>query len=105
MSGAPWDMEPRITVLARASNNLAVNKLTIVASTQKTDPSPRRKRRKHRISIVGKACLQRRCKATEVFSIVACVFVVAGICLPSRCVTMNVYSDFGIPAFGRHVRI
>jgi hypothetical protein len=40
MSGAPWDSEPRITVLARASNNLSVNKLTIVASTQKDRPPP-----------------------------------------------------------------
>jgi hypothetical protein len=52
------------------------------------------------LSIVGKACLQRRCIA-----IVACVFVAAGMCLPSRCLAMNVYSDFTIPAFGRHVTI
>jgi hypothetical protein len=38
-------------------------------------------------------------------SIVACVFVAAGMCLPSRCLAMNVYSDFAIPAFGRHVTI
>jgi hypothetical protein len=37
------------------------------------------------------------------YSIVACVFVVAGMCLPSRYLAMNVYSDFAIPAFGRHV--
>jgi hypothetical protein len=28
------------------------------------------------------------------YSIVACVFVAAGMCLPSRCLAMNVYSDF-----------
>jgi hypothetical protein len=39
------------------------------------------------------------------YSIVACVFVVAVMCLPSRCLAMNVYSDFAIPAFGRHVTI
>jgi hypothetical protein len=39
------------------------------------------------------------------FSIFACVFVAAGICLPSRCLTTNVYSNFTILAFGRHVTI
>jgi hypothetical protein len=34
------------------------------------------------------------------YSIVAYVFLVAGMCLPSRCLTMNVYSDFTIPGFG-----
>jgi hypothetical protein len=38
-------------------------------------------------------------------SIVACVFIAAGICLRSRCLAMNVYSDFTIPAFGRHVTV
>jgi hypothetical protein len=37
-------------------------------------------------------------------SIVACIFIVAGMCLPSHCLTMNVYSHFTIPAFGRHVK-
>jgi hypothetical protein len=37
--------------------------------------------------------------------IVACVFVVAGTCLPSRCLAMNVYSGSTIPAFRRHVTI
>jgi hypothetical protein len=39
------------------------------------------------------------------YSIVACEFVVGGMCLPSRCLAINVYSDFAIPAFGRHVTI
>jgi hypothetical protein len=39
------------------------------------------------------------------YSIVACVFVAEGMCLPSRCLGLNVYSDFVIPAFGRHVTI
>jgi hypothetical protein len=38
-------------------------------------------------------------------SIVACVFVVAGMCLPIRCVAMNVCFDFTITAFGRHATI
>jgi DMSO reductase anchor subunit len=41
----------------------------------------------------------------ESYSIVACVFVAAVMCVRSRYVTMNVYSDFAIPAFGRHVTI
>jgi hypothetical protein len=40
-----------------------------------------------------------------IFSIVACVFVAARMCLPSRCLAIYVYSDFTIPAFGRHVTI
>jgi hypothetical protein len=36
-------------------------------------------------------------------SIVACLFVAAGTCLPRRCLAMNVYSDFTIPASRRHV--
>jgi hypothetical protein len=34
------------------------------------------------------------------YSIVACVFIAEGMCLPGRCLAMNVYSDFTIPAFG-----
>jgi hypothetical protein len=37
--------------------------------------------------------------------IVACVFVAAGRCLPSRSLAMNVYSYSTIPAFMRHVTI
>jgi hypothetical protein len=39
------------------------------------------------------------------YSIFACIFVPAGMCLPSRCLGMNIYSDFIIPAFWRHVTI
>jgi hypothetical protein len=35
----------------------------------------------------------------------ACIFVAAEICLASRCLAMNVYSDFFIPAFGCHVTL
>jgi hypothetical protein len=54
-------------------------------------------------SVVEKACLERRCIATEV--IVACVFVAAGMCLPSSCMAMDFSSDFTIPAFGHHVTV
>jgi hypothetical protein len=39
------------------------------------------------------------------YSIVACVFVAVGMPLPSPCLTMNIYSDFTIPAFGHHVTV
>jgi hypothetical protein len=39
------------------------------------------------------------------YSIVACVFVAAGMFFPSRCLTMNIYSDVTIPAFGRHITV
>jgi hypothetical protein len=41
--------------------------------------------------------------SNESFSIVACVFVVEGMSLPIQCLAMNIYSDFTIPAFGRHI--
>jgi hypothetical protein len=37
------------------------------------------------------------------YFIVACVFVAVGMCLPSPCLAMNVYSDSSVPAFGGHV--
>jgi hypothetical protein len=43
--------------------------------------------------------------SNESYSIVACVFVAARMCLPSHCLTMNVYPDFVIPTFGRRVTI
>jgi hypothetical protein len=58
--------------------------------------------RKHTLSIFGKARLRSRCIATEISSVVACVFVAVGMSLPSRCLAMNVYSDLTIPAFGRN---
>jgi hypothetical protein len=39
------------------------------------------------------------------YLIVACIFVAEGMCLPSRCLAMNIYSDFTIPAFGSHVTV
>jgi hypothetical protein len=38
-------------------------------------------------------------------SIVVCVFISAGICLPSRCLAMNVYTSSALPAFRCHVTI
>jgi hypothetical protein len=38
-------------------------------------------------------------------TIVACLFVAVGTCLPRLCLAMNVYSDSTIPAFRRHVTI
>jgi hypothetical protein len=62
-------------------------------------------RGKHSLFIVGKACLQRRCIATEVTRFLLAYLLLRGICLPSRCLRVNVYSDFTIPALGRHVAI
>jgi hypothetical protein len=39
------------------------------------------------------------------YSLVAFVFVAAGMCLPNRFLIMNVYSDFTIPAFVDHVTL
>jgi hypothetical protein len=39
------------------------------------------------------------------YSIIAFVLVAAGICLPSSCLSVDVSSDFTVPAFGRHVTI
>jgi hypothetical protein len=36
------------------------------------------------------------------YSIVACVFVAAGKCLPSICLAIDVSSDYTIPAFWHH---
>jgi hydroxymethylglutaryl-CoA reductase len=41
-------------------------------------------------------------RTTEV---VACVFVAGEMRLSSRCLANSVYSDFAIPAFGRHVTV
>jgi hypothetical protein len=39
------------------------------------------------------------------YSIIVCVFIAAGIRLPSRCLAVNVYSISIIPAFGRHITL
>jgi hypothetical protein len=38
-------------------------------------------------------------------AIVACVFIAKGVFLASRCLAVNLYSGFTIPAFGRHVTV
>jgi hypothetical protein len=62
-------------------------------------------RRKHNLSTVDKAYLQRRCIATEVTALLLEYLLPHGMCLGGRWLEMNVYSDFTIPAFGRHVTI
>jgi hypothetical protein len=39
------------------------------------------------------------------YSIIACIFVAARICLPSCCLEKNVCYYFIIPALGRHVTL
>jgi hypothetical protein len=58
-------------------------------------------RKKYRLYFVAKACLQRRCIITGVNGLL----LAGGICLPSRCLAMNVYFNFVISAFGRHVTV
>jgi hypothetical protein len=40
-----------------------------------------------------------------IYSIVGCVLVTVVICLPSRCLIMDVSSDFTLLAFGHHVSV
>jgi hypothetical protein len=54
-------------------------------------------------SIVTEACLPGLLHRNGSSSIVKCVFISAGTCLPSRCLAMNVYSGSAIPAFRRHI--
>jgi hypothetical protein len=49
-------------------------------------------------------CWPSRCLETG-SSTVACVFVAAGICLPSHCLAMYVCSGSTVPAFRRHVTL
>jgi hypothetical protein len=41
----------------------------------------------------------------ETRSCIACVFVAAGMCLPSRCLAMDVWCGATIPGFRRHVTV
>jgi hypothetical protein len=56
-------------------------------------------RTKHRLSIVGKACLQCRCIATEVTQLLLAYSLQREMCLLSRCLAINVYSEFTILVF------
>jgi hypothetical protein len=60
-------------------------------------------RKKNNFSIVGKECLQRRCIATELLN--CCLLIAAEICLPSRCIALNIYSAVISSGFGRHVTV
>jgi hypothetical protein len=61
-------------------------------------------RRKHSLSC-WKGVFTAPLHSERSYSIVACVFVAAGMCLPSRCLAMDVCSEFTIPAFGCHVTL
>jgi hypothetical protein len=99
---ASYDSQVTVEVFDPASTRVIPydpsNELFFLTILQRT-------RRKHSFSIVGKVCYTAPLHNNGIYSIVACVFVAAGMCLPSRCLAMKVYSDFAIPAFGRHVTI
>jgi hypothetical protein len=42
---------------------------------------------------------------TNISSGVACISVAAEICLPSRCLAMDTFSGFTVPAFTRYVAV
>jgi hypothetical protein len=63
----------------------------------------RRTHKKHRFLYCCESVLTALLYMNGNYSIVACIFVAAGMCLPSRCLAMNVYYDFTIPDFGRHI--
>jgi hypothetical protein len=43
--------------------------------------------------------------SNEICSIVACVFVAAGMYSPNRCLAIHAYCDYTLLAFGRHVTL
>jgi hypothetical protein len=86
---AGWHPETRLTLLNR---NLLYNHFT--RTTQKTQPLS-----------CWEGVFTAPLHNNGSYSTIACVFVVARICLPNRCLPMNVYSDFTLPTFGRHVTI
>jgi hypothetical protein len=61
-------------------------------------------RRKHNLSLVAGACLQRLCIATEVTQLLLAHLVPRECVLPSPLLAMDV-SGFTIPAVGRHVTV
>jgi hypothetical protein len=86
---AGWRLETRLTLL---NWTLLCNYIT--QTTQKMQPL-----------YCWEGVFTKPLHSNGSYSIVPCVFVAAGMCLPSRCLAMNVYSDFTIPAFARHVSI
>jgi hypothetical protein len=62
-------------------------------------------RRKHRFLYCCEGVFTAPLHSNWSLSIAACVFFAVGMCLPSSCLTMDVSTDFTIPAFGGHVTI
>jgi hypothetical protein len=56
-------------------------------------------------SIFIEVRLPHRCIQNGSSSIVTCMFLSEGTCLPSRCLAMNIYSGCAIRAFRRHATI
>jgi hypothetical protein len=52
--------------------------------------------------ILGTDCMENT--ASNIF-IVMCVFIATGMCLPSRCLAVDVFSVSPIPAVRRHVTV
>jgi hypothetical protein len=65
----------------------------------------RRTDRKHRFLYCCEAVFTALLHNNGSYSIIACVFIAAGTFLPSRCLAKNIYCDYAIPTFGRHVTI
>jgi hypothetical protein len=86
-----WRLETRLPQLPCSAKWLQDN--SSARTTQKTQPLLLRRR------------VSSPLHSNESYSIIACVFFVAGLCLLSRYVVMNVYSDFAVPAFWRHITI
>jgi hypothetical protein len=61
--------------------------------------------RKHRFLYCCEGVFTAPLHSNGIYSIAACVFVSAGMCLPSCCRALDMSSDFTVPAFGRHARI
>jgi hypothetical protein len=90
---AGWRLETRLFTSLNGLNwNLHYN--YFAGTTQKAQPL-----------YCGEGVFTEPLHSNGNYSIVACIFVDAGMCLPSRCLEMNVYSDIIIPAFGRHVTV
>jgi hypothetical protein len=86
---AGWRLETRLTLL-----NWTLLYNHFARATQKTQPLS---------CSEGVSIAPLHTKGS--YSSVACVFDAAGMCLQGRCLAMNVYPDFTIPAFGHNVTI
>jgi hypothetical protein len=65
----------------------------------------RRDHRKHRFLYCCEGVFTAPLRSNGSYSVVACISVGAGMCLPSSCLTINISSDFTIPVFGLRVTI